>query len=1120
MARPLRIFRALVAPVLLACVISLTAALGQNAAEPVVLTIEGPQTAQISGFRKMWDTPQPGLLVFDAVHRSLLVRFPRAAERIAWQIRKGYAVQKAELVLPFDAAELWPDVGYNNRLSFGNDELFRRLQPQWHAVAWALRRPWEADAERGPTFNAFIAGAGYWARYGAQDPEKDRFPQQFGPTEVSYVQTEGRMDVTAALTDPAFGRSLGERLRGVEECGFLLRKWEVYDFRFRKAGDGAYEWGVSCGGRGIIIKPPSLCVTLAPVASPGARVVLPAARNIAGLAKHLTATGQGGRPTTVMPSSEELRQIIEQYRLKQPAWMPDWQWRHVQELDALGGGTRIPDTLEGYGQWIDGMLADPPRYWNGWDVPDRLLIWYLYADALPAYVRDHWLTYWTAWLMPDRPTDQLEHPQAVELFHNGENKYYNDTGDWRGNASFYRDGYCYQISTMNFNHTAAMGALLGGNIIGSQFAMEDGRHGLEHFPLRLWAWFDGSTQESIDHYYFAITLSDQKMFADFGPTHLDRMMGTSMLAKSVEELTSAYHPGLRHFISSSSRTGPAYLFVIQEGLQHILHTLSRSGALHDVGNPDTHGMPVVGHDCPPGRIAQQAAITPWAPEWVANMVDEKPVPYEMTNSYKMWGGFQATPLWRRTYLGRHYGMASLDVAIQNETVPAMAQWRREDKQVERIQDLGTLLVRYGINNTNLLASSGGSVGTQGGTTATLQHRNKMIVLASPVPRLEYPYNPPPEEVRSLQTTIGLFDFQPAPTWELHVGGERVTQLPFGLKGGDVITLRDGVTYLGIIPVPATDLGRTAEVVISEGGPEVDLQGGGKARPALLIESFNLRSETPLDKQTADWEAIDIAYNGFVIEIGDVTEYGSFEAFQRHMAQAALQTRWEPAENTLHLTYTSGQDTLELGYKPDYTGSWNVATPTDQCFAYRRVNGQWPYLAPGMDRDTTLTQQGTTGHLEKNGATLTCEPGRMAYLQTEPISGTYAGFNPLPDPTAWSMAVPGGVTIGADGKVGLLRVIVRPSENRLWVDYAAKPDQNAEEMATALVVFGFARAPAVERNGQPCGERFESVEVGGRRAFVIPLSDQPSGRSVEQVVRAYRQTQGLLPITDSPARAEP
>jgi hypothetical protein len=206
---------------------------------------------------------------------------------------------------------------------------------------------------------------------------------------------------------------------------------------------------------------------------------------------------------------------------------------------------------------------------------------------------------------------------------------------------------------MNFNHWAANGVLLGGAILGSEKMTAEGRHGLETFPLRTWCWFDGSTQESIDHYYFSISLKDQKVFADLGSTAFDRIMGRNILAKSFGELASAYHPSLRRFVSSSGRTGIAYLLAIQDGTKHIVHTLSRQGALSDMGRKDIPGgMPMLAHDADPGTIAQQTLNGPWADDWVSHVVDDKPLPFEMTASYKQWGAFSATPLWNRSYLGR------------------------------------------------------------------------------------------------------------------------------------------------------------------------------------------------------------------------------------------------------------------------------------------------------------------------------------------------------------------------------------------------------------------------------------------------------------------------------------
>ena len=111
--------------------------------------------------------------------------------------------------------------------------------------------------------------------------------------------------------------------------------------------------------------------------------------------------------------------------------------------------------------------------------------------------------------------------------------------------------------------------------------------------------------------------------------------------------------------------------------------------------------------------------------------------------------------------------------------------------------------------------------------------------------------------------------------------------------------------------------------------------------------------------------------GFVFEFGDQSEYGDFAAFQKHMEEAKLDLKWDAEKLTCQVAYTSGKETLEMGVKTDYGGG-----PTPGLFTERKVNGQWPYLAPGLERDTTLTQQGRTGRLEKNGAVLTNEPGRM------------------------------------------------------------------------------------------------------------------------------------------------
>ena len=329
-----------------------------------VVTIAGVEMAGISGFREHWNQPlavapdgatriekrgnfgegpsavwggeAPGAPVIDAVHRSLLLRFPDAAERLAAALAAGKRVARLEIVLPFQGTEYWP-VGYKNPsgMSFIGDK-WRKHRYTWHAIAWPLRRAWASDPRHGPTFNAAVDGKVYWARFGAADTQHDRFPQHFGPVEVSHRQEQGYgiatgdtpagMDVTAILTDETYGASLGERLRQLSDRGFLLRKWEVYDAALWKGG---YEWTEATGHRGILLGAPSLRVTLVPGSAQ--TVDLPRPADPAAPARG----GTVGEPTAVLPDDAGIRELIAAQAPTQPEWMPDWQWKRYQEMMAV-----------------------------------------------------------------------------------------------------------------------------------------------------------------------------------------------------------------------------------------------------------------------------------------------------------------------------------------------------------------------------------------------------------------------------------------------------------------------------------------------------------------------------------------------------------------------------------------------------------------------------------------------------------------------------------------------------------------------------------------------------------------------------------------------------------------
>jgi hypothetical protein len=1159
------------------------------AAEAAVLEIDKAETAGISGFRAMWDVPvlttpdgvraikddqvkdrggaavwapalrangtKPGAMAFDAIHRRLLIRFPDAAERIAERMQAGYAVAKVELVLPFADEELWPEGdtnqapfqgGYVYRANWGVDAMYRAVRPTWHAVAWALRKPWKADAALGPTFNAHINGAGYWAHFGAEDDKADRVPRPFGPTPVNYKEPAGRMDVTAALADKAFGDTPAARLRQLADCGFLVRKWETYDARYYT---GAYEWGTGTGCRAIVINSPKLVVTFEKRADAPKPGPLPPPADIAKLADALKASGKGGRPTAAMPTREELQKLAEKHRVARPDWMPEWQWQRVKELLTAEAGPQVaeepfwfqfvpphilnrcrvddqgkpqaaPNPEKAYEAWVDEMLGKPFRGWYGFDAGPALLPWFVYRDAMPAPAQEWYKDYWTAWLMPDRPAADTEarrrspayadgpliHPMADDPRVGGVpnpdpvsgrfDTYYAKTGDWRGNKSFYRSGFNYAMSTTNFNNTASMGALLGGAVIGSKYAIEDGRHGQANFPLKLWTWFDGSTQEELDDYYFAVTLRAQKMVADFGPEPVDRMLGRSMLLKSLTLLADDYHPGLRRYVAGSSRTALYHRLATQDGLYGVLHTLSRRGTLTDLGETDLpEGELKFGHEFPPAEVARQASQSAYAPAWYQHVIDEKTLPFEVTAAYKMWGGHNARPLMRRTYLGRNYGLASVNA--QTGIIPIIAQWRRQPRQVETSRELGTMLMRVGVNQTRWVSDAPGWMAAYG-QQAVLQQGPKMLVVASP-----WGYGDWLNEKRgitSLQSSIAFFNYEkPAPTWEIYVDGQRVTALPFKAKAGQRIAIRDGVTFIGVVPLPSTNLGRTDEVVLHEGEPQTYLDRH-RATAALVIDNYFLQGEKPLAKE-ANWDAIDRACGGFAVEYADVNDYKDFAAFRQHLAEAKLSLKPDAGRSLVEVAYESGKDTLAMGVLTACKDNETL----DKLFTYQRAGGKDAYLPPGIERDSPFNQQGRTGRLEKGGAVLRSDPGQLAVLQCDAASGAVAGYNPLAELNRFSLQAPGGLEVTADGKVGIAFVTVQPKEGSLAIEHGFVEEQEREkEAATSLLVFGLKPETAITLNGQVV-KQAPSIAIDGRTAIVIPLGKNvPDAGALAERYRAARR----------------
>lgn len=1018
---------------------------------------------------------------------------------------------------------------------------YREERPNWHAVAHILRKPWQPGGDTAPTYNAAIKGAVYWKRFGASDDKEDRFPNQLGPVEVSSYKPEGRMDVTSVVQDESFGTTLGDRLRLLSDTGFLIAKEEVYDARYF---DGCYEWAGSTGPRAILIQQPKLVVTFK--TGKPQNVSLPPAADVPAIAQK-QKNAPLGAPTAVVPTRDEVSKLNEKFQAK-PSWMPEWQYEHVRQLLTLesegkpqlfyygvtpahvvqdvirklkakaGKDVEVPPEDIDYAiylAWLDWIHGRPPRFWEGHlTAANNITEWYNFKDAMPTPVQESVIRSWNAWLMPDRETamtdkerqdftnttGQLVHPMADDprvgrdpsgkqaVWGQGDT-YYKNTGDWRGNKSYYRSGFTRMMSTANFNSSATSGALLNGQIIDSQSAVDDGRAGLMRFPFWMWTWSAGVGQEYIDHYYWSIASAGNKLFADFCEDPQDKMAGWSIIQKTSNDLAMAFHPNLKKLLGPASRTYYEHVLGHQDGLYHILHTLSKKGALSDVATgklpsltnlvPDAKGrlpkpISAWGHDYTPMQVALNSLSGPWGDEWMSEWIDEKPLPWRALGEKKV----TSEGDWVTTYFGENYGLSSIRKTGQR--IHILGQWRRKAEIPTSMRDIGTLDMRIGFNQTQI-GNDGDGIITPQGTYRTYQFDNKLIMLAKPDPKViserakEFPFSQkkvPAQEIKSVQCTAALFNFEePSPKWEIFVDGKRVESLPATAKSGQVITIRDGVTYLAIRPLPTDDLGRNADITLEAGQPQTQSNHEfTNIQPALLIHSNFYRKDEVIPQDAL--AKLKDATSGFIVEIGDEKEYGSFEKFQAHIREAKL------SGNKGEVDCLSGKERM--------LATWDNFTVNDKDpYAYAKDQN--------LMQDTTLSQMGRR-NLEKSGAIVErgdMNPELPLLLQTFPKQKIYVASNMLPNYLPYSFREPGGVKIIADGICSMGRWAVKDSReiDIKYTPFGDKYRSEAEKkhpVASLLFVNGTKEKPKVTLNEKDITADLKAWKLGDTEGWLVPL----------------------------------
>jgi hypothetical protein len=459
------------------------------------------------------------------------------------------------------------------------------------------------------------------------------------------------------------------------------------------------------------------------------------------------------------------------------------------------------------------------------------------------------------------------------------------------------------------------------------------------------------------------------------------------------------------------------------------------------------------------------------------MIGEKPLPWHSIVEKE---GDPVT-----TWFGVNYGLAS--IRRKPQRLHALGHWRRKAELPSSMRDIGTLDLRVGFNQTQI-ANDGEGVISEQGKYRACQHRNTLILLARPQPAViarqaaEHPFGQrkiPAQEIRSVQGTAALFNFEaPRPTWTVFVDDRKVDSLPAAAKHGEVIYIHDGVSYLALRPLPTDDLGRDVEIGLEAGQPQTQpYHENTRIQPALLVNAYFYKRNTALGGDAM--KRLETAQTGFVVEMGDAAEHGSFEKFRARVRAAKL------GGDKAGMTYKSGEDTL--------AATWDAFT----------VNGRDPYArmlggertAKGdrsLWQDTPVSQMGKH-RLEKNGAVVergARHPELPLFLHAFPSSKLFVATNPTPCYVDFTLREPGGVQIAADGACSMGRWAVKDSReidlsyHPFGGDY--RPAEKDVPLASVLFVTGAKTRPKVTLNDSDVTAALKAWKQDGADGWLVPL----------------------------------
>ncbi|HMO59651.1 MAG TPA: hypothetical protein PKA05_17805 [Roseiflexaceae bacterium] len=362
------------------------------------------------------------------------------------------------------------------------------------------------------------------------------------------------------------------------------------------------------------------------------------------------------------------------------------------------------------------------------------------------------------------------------------------------------------------------------------------------------------------------------------------------------------------------------------------------------------------------------------PDYLERLLRTKPDPYLVLETADHDSGTDLT-----TYMTSEYALGSVSHGSYPQSNRLICYYRAPAPR-----DVGVLFSRFIVNEKSLGShfhatdrSTANNINEEG-QFWSVQHENKVIAL--------YGLLPQRDPVHSLKTEVYLLDAESI--GDVWVGNAPTGILPHRLAPHEPLLIADGDTYIALRPLEPSRLGYEAPIIVQQRAGE------------LVLSIYNYYQGEP--KGFWEYAALSGPFYkrniraGFICEVGDRTQYGSFAAFRAHILRGAIDDMSEG--DIRRVRYASGADLIEI----------TVDLRTNQLLE-RRINGH-VYLAP------LLAAPGATqgaGSLRSGAATLECGPA-PAWLVADDTGGVWAAANPS-ESTPLALNTPaGGIRSAAFG----------------------------------------------------------------------------------------------------------